>query len=76
MRLVDRLMEVDRRLIYLLMALAVAGPVLFPVQLPIVVSREVASFHQEIDALDPEDQAILTIDYEPDVMAELNGTSR
>jgi hypothetical protein len=72
MSVLDRLMAIDRRFIYLLMALAVAGPVLFPVQLPVVVSKEVDSFHREIEALSPGDQIILAFDYEPDVMAELN----
>lgn len=72
MSAIDRLMTIDRRFIYLLMAIAVAGPILFPVRMPIVVSKEVESFHQEIEALNPGDQVILTFDYEPDVMAELN----
>jgi hypothetical protein len=66
-----RFMAVDRRLIFLLMTLVVAGPMVMPVPLPVVVSKEVEDFHREIEALAPGDHVILAIDYEPDVMAEL-----
>ncbi len=69
---VERLVAFDRRWIYLLMAIAVALPMLLPLKLPIVVSKEVAAFHREIEALQPGDEALLSIDYEPDVMAELD----
>ncbi len=64
-------LAVDRRLIFLLMTLVVAGPMVMPVPLPVVVSKEVEDFHREIEALAPGDHVILAIDYEPDVMAEL-----
>ncbi len=66
------LAALDRRWIYLAMALAVAIPMIAPVRLPIVISKEVEAFHREIEALEPGDQVLFSFDYEPDVMAELD----
>jgi len=43
------LAALDRRFIYLAMAFAVALPMIAPVRLPIVISKEVESFHREIE---------------------------
>lgn len=69
------LSAIDRRLIYVLMTLAVAGPVIVPFVLPVRVSREVADFHREIEALVAGDHVLLSFDYEPDIMAELSPMS-
>jgi len=74
--LLGKLTQVDRRLIYALMTLAVAAPMFLYVALPVVISKEVASFHREIEALSAGDHAIFAFDYEPDVMAELDPMSR
>lgn len=71
-----RLTQVDRRLIYFLMTLAVAGPMFWALALPIQTSKEVASFHREIEGLSAGDHVIFAFDYEPDVMAELDPMSR
>jgi hypothetical protein len=71
-RLLGALATLDRRWLYLAMAIAVAVPMLAPVSLPIVVSKEAAAFHREIEALAPGDQVLFSFDYEPDVMAELD----
>ncbi len=69
------LSAIDRRLIYVLMTLAAAGPVLIPFVLPVQISKEVADFHREIEALAPGDHVLLSFDYEPDLMAELSPMS-
>jgi hypothetical protein len=66
------LARVDRRLVFLLMTLAVAGPILVPIQLPVIVSKEVQDFHREIEAVPPGAHVLVAIDYEPDLMAELD----
>jgi hypothetical protein len=72
MSLRGRLAAVDRRLIFLLMTLAVAVPVLVPLRVPVVVSKEVEDFHRQIETVAAGDHVLLAIDYEPDVMAELD----
>ena len=72
MRLHERLTSIDRRIIFLSVALAVAIPLLRPLGFPVQVSEESASFFREIDRLEPGDVILLAFDYEGDVMAEVN----
>jgi hypothetical protein len=74
--LLSRLTTVDRRVIYLLMTLVVAWPMFKLVTLPVLISKEVAGFDREIEALTAGDHVIFAFDYEPDVMAELDPMSR
>lgn len=68
----DRMMSIDRRVIFLAVGLAVAIPLLLPLGFPTVVSEETRSFFRELDALRAGDVILLTIDYEGDVMAEVD----
>ena len=71
----DRMMSIDRRIIFLSVALAVAIPLLRPLGFPVQVSEEVRNFHKELEPLEEGDIILLTFDYEGDVMAELNPMS-
>ena len=68
----DRMMSIDRRIIFLSVGLAVAIPIIAPLGFPVQVSEETRSFHREMAALKPGDTILLSFDYEGDVMAELN----
>ena len=68
----QRMMSIDRRIIFLCVGLAVAIPLIHPLGFPVQVSQEVRSFHAELEALKEGDIIMLTFDYEGDVMAELN----
>jgi hypothetical protein len=71
----DRMMSIDRRIIFLSVALAVAIPLLRPLGFPVQVSEEVRSFYRELEPLKAGDVILLSFDYEGDVMAELNPMS-
>jgi hypothetical protein len=71
----ERLMSIDRRIIFVCVALAVAIPLIRPLGFPVQVSEEVAAFYREMEALKEGDIILLTFDYEGDVMAELNPMS-
>jgi hypothetical protein len=71
----ERMMSIDRRIIFLSVALAVAIPLLWPLGFPVQVSQEVRSFYKELAGLKKGDIILLTFDYEGDVMAELNPMS-
>ncbi len=70
-----RMMSIDRRIIFLCVALAVAIPLIRPLGFPVQVSDEVESFYEEMKAVDEGDIILLAFDYEGDVMAELNPMS-
>lgn len=71
----ERLTGVDRRVLFLAVGLAVAFPLLFPLNLPIRVSREARAFYGEMEAVTPGRVILLSFDYEPDTMAELDPMS-
>jgi hypothetical protein len=68
----EKLMTIDRRVVYLTMALAVAIPLFIPFQVPVYVTPEVKSVYDFIESLKPGDRLLLAIDYDPQAMAELH----
>jgi hypothetical protein len=68
---VRRLLSIDRRLIFLLVAAGVTLPLLRPVNLPTMVTPRVKAAFDAIDALPPGSNVLVSMDYEPDIMAEL-----
>lgn len=73
--LLPLLTDLDRRFIFFAVALAVALPLIFPLRLPVRVSREARAYYDAIEALQPGDVFMLSFDYEPDTMAELDPMS-
>lgn len=71
----ERMMSIDRRIIFLSVGLAVAVPLILPLNIPVQVSEEARRFYEEMEALQPGDIILLSFDYEGDVMAELNPMS-
>jgi hypothetical protein len=71
MSLADRFLRLDRRIIFLLVGVGTALPLLHPVNLPITVSPRVEAAYQTIDTLPPGSTVMFSLDYEPDVSAEL-----
>lgn len=68
----DRLLNIDRRWIYLLMAIAVVIPAIWTFTVPVGVSGEVRAVHEFLEALEPGDVMQLGIDYDPSTLAELH----
>ena len=66
-----RLLRLDRRIIFVLIALATAIPLLRPVNLPIAVSPRVRAAYDTVDKLPRGSYVLMSLDYEPDIMAEL-----
>ncbi len=67
----DALLNIDRRWIYLLMAIAVVIPAIVSFDVPVTVTSEVREIYDFIDALEPGEVVFLAIDYEPSTLAEL-----
>ncbi len=68
----DRLLSVDRRWIYLILAVAVLLPTVIPFSVPTGISNEVRSVYNFIEELQPGDNLFLAIDYDPSTLAELH----
>jgi len=69
------LSTLDRRYIFLMMALAVIFPLLFPVKIPVRVTPESEKVYDMVDNLEPGDVLLIDMDYGPDTMAELEPMS-
>jgi hypothetical protein len=70
-----RVLALDRRIIFVLIALATALPLLFPVNLPISVSPRVRAAFDTVDKLPAGSYVLMSLDYEPDIQAELQPMS-
>src|SRR5438045_3507883 len=71
MSLVRSLLAIDRRIIFLLVALGVVLPLLHPLNLPVTVTPRVQAAYDAIDALPAGSKVLISMDFEPDIMAEL-----
>jgi len=67
----ERFLLLDRRIIYTLVALAVAIPLLFPMGLPIKVTPEVQSVYDMIENLPEGSNILMSADFDPASMPEL-----
>ena len=71
MSLADRFLRLDRRIIFLLVGVGTPVPLLRPGNHPITVSPRVEAADQTNDTLPPGSTVMFSLDYEPDVSAEL-----
>jgi len=72
----ERLMNLDRRWVYLVVGIAVIIPVLNPFRVPVFVTQEVKAIYDSIESLEPGDILFLAIDYDPQAMAEVHPMAR
>ncbi|HWR83541.1 MAG TPA: hypothetical protein VN285_09575 [Candidatus Deferrimicrobium sp.] len=70
MRFWDRLATLDRRWIYLLVALAVIFPLIFPMSFKISITPEAQQLYDAVEALPESSVVMLTFDYYPSTIAE------
>jgi len=71
MPILDKLISVDRRIIYLIIGIAVIVPFFVPVNLPIYVSPPVQSVYDYIDALPAGSVVLLSFSFGPSTVPEL-----
>jgi hypothetical protein len=69
--LLDRLKSIDRRIIFVLIALSVIIPVLRGIGLPVRVSAEVRQLYDAIEALPPGSKVLISLDYDPETFPEV-----
>jgi len=66
----QRISFIDRRWIYLLVALSVLFPMIVPMQCPVGISPEARQLFEAIDSLPDGSKVMLTFDYYPSTIAE------
>jgi len=72
MQLAHKLMNMDRRIIFALLALAVLLPLLHgPLNLPIKASPEVRSIYDKIESMPPRSVLLISMDFGPSTKPEL-----
>jgi hypothetical protein len=71
MKLANRLLTLDRRIIFILIALATLIPLLWPIGLPVRVSPEVQRIYDYIESLPESSVLLLSLDFDPAAKPEL-----
>jgi hypothetical protein len=72
MNLFERLSNLDRRWIYLLLATVVVTTLLIEFETPIRINKEVQAVYDFVEALEPGQYIHLAIDYDPGSLAEMH----
>jgi len=75
MSLADRMLKIDRRIIFLVIGLCTLLPLLYPVGLPIKISPEVRGVYDYIEALPEGSVFLLSLDFDPASKPELHPQS-
>lgn len=71
MTLSERMLKIDRRIIFLVIGLCTLLPLLYPVGLPIKISSEVRGVYDHIESLPDGSVFLLSIDFDPASKPEL-----
>jgi hypothetical protein len=70
MNFIERIMSVDRRWIFLLVAVGTILPILFPIGFKVSITPPVRSLFDRIEAMQPGDVVLLSYDYGPSTAPE------
>jgi hypothetical protein len=68
----DRVMLLDRRWVFLVLAVVVVSTYYIPMNVPVPASREVQTIFDAIEGLEEGQKILLAIDYDPNALAELH----
>lgn len=71
MSVAERMLKIDRRIIFLTIGLCTLLPLLYPVGLPIKISSEVRGVYDHIESLPERSVFLLSIDFDPASKPEL-----
>jgi len=66
----ERLLNIDRRIVFLLIAIGTTVPLLIPIGLPVTITRPVKNLYSKIETLGPDDVVLLSYDYGPTTAPE------
>ena len=66
----EKMLNIDRRWIFLALAIVVVVPFMFRMELPITTTKEVEDIFNFIEELDENNAMFISVDYDPGTMAE------
>jgi hypothetical protein len=69
---IQKLLYIDRRIIYLLVAIGALIPIIRPIGLPVVPTSPVKGVFDKVEGLTPGDAVLMSFDYGPSSEPELN----
>jgi len=69
--MINKLADIDRRYIFVLIFISLAIPTIYPFDMPIEPSKEVRAIHEKIESLPPGSPVLLSMDYDPSSKPEL-----
>jgi hypothetical protein len=72
MGFLEKMMQIDRRWIYLAIGLAVIIPAIVGFKVPVAVSPEVKKVYDFVNGIKPGEYLFVAMDYDPTTLAELN----
>lgn len=72
MNILEKFLNVDRRYIFILVALGVIVPLVFPLGLAVTTSPPVERVYNEIESLKPGTPVLVSVDYDPSTQPELS----
>lgn len=72
MDIFDKLQNLDKRVFYLLMALAIAIPTIHPIGLPVEITESVREVYEFVESLPEGSIVVIGFDYEPGDEIDLN----
>ncbi len=71
MNFFDKFLKIDRRYIFILVAIGVVIPLVFPLGLAVTVSPPVKNVYDEIENLKPGTPVLVSVDFDPSTEPEL-----
>ena len=72
----EKLLKIDRRIIFIFVALAVTIPLLFRFKMSVPPTRHVISMYDKIDSLSKGSHVLISFDYDPSSKEELQPMAR
>ncbi len=67
----ERLLRIDRRILFIFVAIAVTLPLLLKFNLPVITTKEVKSIYNKINSLSEGSHVLISFDYDPASKEEL-----
>jgi hypothetical protein len=72
LNILEKFLHVDRRYIFILVAVGVIVPLIFPLGLAVTTSPPVENVYNEIESLKPGTPVLVSVDYDPSTQPELS----